>query len=367
MNVVIVLPTYCEAENISPLIKRLEEIFASEKRDNFSILVVDDMSPDKTGEVVKGLAAKYRNLSLLSGKKEGLGKAYLRGLDYAIKTMGADVTFQMDADFSHDPERILAFVEEIRKGTDFVIGSRYVKGGSIPPNWGPLRKILSVFGNLIFRFGLGIFSIHDWTSGYRAIKSQVFEEVKNGLENFNGYTFQVAFLHRAYKAGFKIREIPINFKDREKGQSKIIVLDYIPKNLIYIAQNSTFLKYFVVGILGFTINTVALEFFYRSGISPGLAASLGAELAIVSNFNLNNFWTFADKKITGGKRTIAKFIQFNLTSLGAVIIQGVVVGLGTLIFGNETRFFFFVFAIVFLVIPYNFFVYNHYIWNKHEG
>ncbi|MBI5465066.1 glycosyltransferase family 2 protein [Candidatus Gottesmanbacteria bacterium] len=366
MKIVIILPTYNEVENIGPLVKKLQEIFLKVPSCQFTILVVDDFSPDGTSNKVEELKAKYGNICLLQGKKEGLGKALLRGINYALNELKADLFFQMDADLSHDPSLIPQFLQKIEQGADFVIGSRYIPGGSIPSNWGLHRKIFSIFGNLIVRMGLGIFSIHDWTSGYRAIKKEVFQKVNEGLDKFSGYTFQVAFLDRAKKAGFKVAEVPINFTDRKFGHSKIAPFDYIKNVLLYVVANSTFFKYVIVGILGFTINAIALEFFYRLGANPGIAAALGAELAIISNFYLNNIWTFAHKKITNFAKLTVKFIQFNLTSVGAIVIEGVVVGIGTWIFGDQTRFFFFTFSVIFLVIPYNFFVYNRFIWRTHE-
>ncbi len=367
MKVTVILPTYCEAENIEAIVNKLEEIFEKLSRFQFNILVVDDFSPDGTAKKVEGLKNKYDNIYLLQGKKEGLGKAYLRGINYALQNLGTDVFFQMDADLSHDPKVVPEFLKKIEKGADFVIGSRYISGGTIPDNWGLHRKIFSICGNLIVRFGLGVFSIHDWTSGYRAVKKEVFQKVSGkDLEKFTGYTFQVAFLDRTQKAGFKVAEVPINFTDRLFGHSKIAPFDYIKNVLLYVFNNSTFIKYVMVGILGFTINAVALEIFYRLGMNPGLAASLGAELAIISNFYWNNIWTFAHKKITEASRLLPKFLQFNFTSLGAIVIQGLVVGAGTYFFGDRTRFFFFTFAVIFLIIPYNFFVYNRFIWRTHE-
>ncbi len=366
MKVTVILPTYCEAENINEIVDKLEGVFRRLPKFEFAILVVDDFSPDGTADKVKEQNKKFGHITLLQGKKEGLGKAYLRGINYALDNLGTDVFFQMDADLSHDPEVLPEFLEKIEEGADFVIGSRYVTGGSIPKNWGLHRKVFSVIGNLIVRFGLGVFAIHDWTSGYRAVKGEVFRKVHEGLEKFTGYTFQVAFLDRAQKAGFKVAEVPINFTDRKFGHSKIAPFDYIKNVLLYVFNNSTFIKYVMVGILGFTINALALEIFYRLGLNPGLAASLGAELAIISNFYWNNVWTFAHKKITEFSRLLAKFAQFNFTSLGAIIIQGVVVGIGTYFLGDQTRFFFFTFAVIFLIIPYNFFVYNRFIWKTHE-
>lgn len=366
MKVVIVLPTYCEAENIEGMVEKIEEVISNLSGYQFQILVLDDFSPDGTAEKVKSLQKKFQNVLLLSGKKEGLGKAYLRGMNYAIEKLGAEVMFEMDADFSHDPKVIPEFMKKITDGVDFVIGSRYIRGGSIPDNWGLHRKIFSVVGNLIVRFGLGIFKIHDWTSGYRAIKSEVFQKVGGNLDQYSGYTFQVVFLHRVQKAGFKIAEVPINFTDRKFGHSKIAPFDYIKNILLYVLSNSTFLKYVIVGGLSFIINASALEIFYRMGFNPGIAAAMGAEMAIIWNYNFNNFWTFSEKRIKFSNKYFLKFLQFNFTSLGAIIIQGVVVGVGTFFFGNQTRLILFALAVIFLVIPYNYFIYNRFIWKTHE-
>ena len=366
MKVVIVLPTYCEAENIEGVVEKIEEVTSRLQNYEFQILVLDDFSPDGTADKVKRLQKKFSNVILLSGKKEGLGKAYLRGMNYAVKELNAEVMFEMDADFSHDPEVIPEFMGKIETGADFVIGSRYIKGGSIPDNWGLHRKIFSVIGNLIVRIGLGIFKIHDWTSGYRAIKVAVFQKVGGNLSQYSGYTFQVVFLHRVFKAGFKIAEVPINFTDRKFGHSKIAPFDYIKNILLYVLSNSTFIKYVIVGGLSFIINAVALEIFYRMGFNPGIAAAIGAEMAIVWNYNLNNAWTFSEKKIKISRRYVLKFLQFNFTSLGAILIQAMVVGVGTFFFGNQFRLILFALAVIFFIIPYNYFIYNRFIWKTHE-
>lgn len=365
-NVVIILPTYNEAENINPLIQALQKVFTSLKQYHCSILVVDDNSPDGTAAKVGGLQKKYPNLYLLTGNKRGLGTAYIRGMKYATGELNADILFEMDADFSHDPKLIPQFLTKIEEGADLVIGSRYIKGGSIPAEWALHRKIFSVMGNLIVRFGLMIPRLREWTNGYRAIKSEVFKEVASGLDKFAGYTFQVAFLHRTIEAGFRVEEVPVNFVDRKYGKSKIAAFDYISNVILYIFLNSSFIRFCIVGGIGFFINVLGLEIFYQAGLGPGPAAALGAEFAIISNFLLNNFWTFSHKKISKDNRLLARFIQFNTVSAGAIFIQWIVVGLGTSFFGDETRLMFLVLAIVIFVIPYSYFMYNRFIWKSNK-
>src|SRR3989344_2057448 len=155
MNVVIVLPTYNEKENINLMVNALMVEFVKiEKSTNFRmhLLVVDDNSPDGTGNIVRDLMNKNKKVSLLTGVKQGLGRAYIRGFKYAIDNLKADVVMEMDADFSHDPKDIIRLISPTAKGYDFVVGSRYIKGGSIPKDWSLIRKLNSRFGNKFARF-----------------------------------------------------------------------------------------------------------------------------------------------------------------------------------------------------------------------
>lgn len=371
MKVVIVTPTYNEAGNIKPFIETLENNQKKFSQHQIDILVVDDNSPDGTGKKVKKLQAKYSNLHLLSSEKKGLGQAYLRGIDFAIGKLGAEVVFEIDADFQHDPEALSLFMEKIEAGYDFVIGSRYIKGGSIPKNWGVNRKILSVAGNLIVRCLLLNFKIHDWTSGYRAIKSWVFTRVKEELRSFNGYTFQVAFLNEAQSAKAKVVEVPIQFGEREYGKSKIGG-EYVKNLIIYLLKSQIIkyqrlIKFGIVGFAGYLVNAFFLGFFSKISF-PEWAAWLGStELAIINNFIFNNLWTFRQEKIEGVVRLIPKFIQFNATSIGALIIQTVFGTLGVKLFGGEYRQLLLPIIIVFLVLPYNYFMYNRVIWKTHKN
>ncbi len=364
-KLVIILPTYNERKNITSLIEEIEKIFDKQLgRYDTAILVVDDKSPDETAKEVKKLIPKYNNITLISGEKTGLGAAYIRGMRYAIAKMGAEVVFEMDADFSHDPNLLPKFVLELEKGADIVIGSRYIKGGSIPKQWHFERKVFSIFGNLIVRLGLMILKIHDWTSGYRAIKGIVVETIEGNLDRYTGYTFQVAFLHRAIQKGFKVSEIPLNFIDRKYGKSKFIPSDYVINALLYILLNSSFIKYLIVGTVGFIVQTVMAKILIGFKLHPGISVSFGAEGAIISNFIFNQFWTFSHKKIVGRRKILAKFLQFNFACLGAVLIQGIAVTVGTGIFGNDHWFIFMVISVIFLVIPYSYFIYHNFIWKE---
>src|SRR5579859_6306258 len=161
---VIIIPTYNERENIQRVVPKLISIFKKVSGWNMNILVVDDSSPDGTADVVRELQEKNRQLFLLVNKKKaGLGVAYLKGMEKVFGDMKADVAFEFDADLSHDPECIPAFLEKLDAGYDMVLGSRYIPGGSIPQNWGLHRKFLSVVGNILIQIILTDFHIKDWT------------------------------------------------------------------------------------------------------------------------------------------------------------------------------------------------------------
>ena len=369
MKAVIILPTYNERDNISTMLARLMEVTHLIKGYTFTILVVDDSSPDGTQDEVRGFAKDYPNVKILSGKKEGLGKALLRGMTYAVDVLKADVIAQMDADLSHDPASLPEFFKKISKGADFVVGSRYIPGGSIPENWGIHRKIFSVVGNSIVRFSLGFSRVHDWTGGYRVFRKSYFELVKQKITKYSGYVYQIAFLHNAILAGAVVGEVPIKFTDRRFGRSKIAPLQYIRNVLLYVGtararqlRHSPFSKFAVVGTIGFIINTTILEWLVGSGFHPAVGSAIGAECAIISNFFFNNNWTFRGKRIQGF-RAIPKFLQFNATSIGALIIQSGTVALGTVFFGNDLYRWYYILGVG-IGLFWNYTMYSKVIWKN---
>lgn len=373
MNVVIILPTFNERENVQKLIPILEsDIFPKIKNHSMHILVADDNSPDGTADEVRKLIKKYKNIELSSGPKKGLGAAYIRGMSYAISEMKADVVFEMDADGQHDPAKIPEFLKKIDDGYDIVIGTRYSAGGSIPKNWPPQRKLFSVTANILVRTIFMRFSIHDWTGGYRALKKEVFLREKIHLKNYNGYIFQIAFLHKAVVDGFKIGEVPFHFTDRTLGKSKIAPLGYIFDVLYFVITArlqevifGRFGKFFTVGLSGLIIN---LSTYYLlanySHASLVFANTVGAQLAIFSNYNLNNLWTFRNKRAKAPIPYLIKMIQFFLTSnIGVWIFQNGSIYLGERIYGRQYYLAYFVIGTGLLLI-WNFTVYSRFIWKE---
>lgn len=372
MRVVIIIPTYNEKGNIERLIAILEEeIFPQVKKHDMAILVADDNSPDGTAAEVRKLMRKWENIDLTVGEKRGLGAAYVRAMTYAIEKMGGEVLFEMDADLFHDPKKIPEFLKKIDEGYDFVIGTRYSDGGSIPQNWSFRRKLYSIFGNLLVRAILMRFWIHDWTGGFRALRKEVFLKEKNELTKFQGYTFQVAFLHKAVRDGFTVAEVPFNAKDRVLGRSKIAPAEYIVNLLKYVIVtrfleilHSPFPKYFATGFMGYIINASVLEVLFQLGFSPAVAGGIGSELAIIWNFTINNIWTFRRYKITELQKIPIKFLEFNAVSFGSVVIISTSEAVGTHFLGVGARHIILILAIGFFVIPYSYSMYNLFIWKR---
>jgi dolichol-phosphate mannosyltransferase len=363
-NATVILPTYNEAGNIEKVIDRIISVLESIPNWNISILVVDSHSQDKTSNIVKTLQKKYRQIHLLETKKEGLGRAYVQGFTYAMEHLNPYLVFEMDADLSHNPDNIPDFLKRIENGADFVIGSRYMKGGSIPKDWGIHRKAFSLFGNLIVRFGFMKLAITDWTSGFRAIKIWVIKSVFKDVQKYSGYVFQIAVIDQALKNRARIQETPIQFEDRKLGVSKISFPQYIFQILLYIFLNSSFVKFVIVGIVGFVVDFgISYFFIEKTHTKVWLATLISTETAIICNFIFNNFWSFSHKKIQSGKRNyFFSFVKFNLVSSGSIIIQTIGVQLLVNTFGKPLWYAYKVIIILFIIIPYSYFLYNKVIW-----
>ncbi len=222
------MPTFNEASNIGRMIDVLVgQEFPKIKNHKMMLLVVDDKSPDNTGEVVKKKQIKYKNVYLLEGEKQGLGSAYARGFHYAIKKLKADAVMEMDADFQHDPTDVKRFVAEFDQGEDYILGSRFIKGGSIPKDWGLKRVFLSKVGNLFIRSTLWLWNIHDFTTGFRLARVKGFLDQIDFHKLFSkSYAYKIALLYEMRHRGAKISEIPIKFSSREKGWSKMESEDF---------------------------------------------------------------------------------------------------------------------------------------------
>jgi dolichol-phosphate mannosyltransferase len=210
----LVLPTYNEAENLEPLVEAARANLPPSAR----VLIVDDSSPDGTGDIAERIAERHENVTVLHRpRKEGLGPAYLAGFHEAL-ARDAGLVIEMDSDFSHDPAYLPRLLDAAKRA-DVVLGSRYVPGGGVS-DWGPLRRAISRGGSSYARRVLGV-DVRDLTGGFKCFRREVLEAIDLDSVRARGYAFQVEVTYRALRHGFKVVEVPIVFRDRRVGRSKM--------------------------------------------------------------------------------------------------------------------------------------------------
>lgn len=371
-KIVVVMPCYNELENIKKMIPALvDEEFPKITNAQMHLLIVDGNSPDGTGDVVKEAAKTRPNLHLLlEPEKRGLGWAYIYGFQYAMKELKADAVMEMDADFQHPPRFVKPMVDAYLAGADYVIGSRYIKGGSVPKEWALSRRAVSYFGNLFIRLVLVKPALHDLTTGFRLTRVKgVLDTIDlENIRELKRFAYKVDLLYQSINNSKKVVEVPLEFAPRTQEKSKFDTKEMLATFklaiLLGILDKKRFIKFGIVGFVGYIVNAVGLSFFSRYDhiLPEPVIWGLATEGAIISNFLFNNFWTFNKEQITGIGRLILKFIQFNVTSIGALLIQIVFGTLGVYVFGQDARQLLLPFIIIFLVLPYNYFMYNAIIW-----
>jgi dolichol-phosphate mannosyltransferase len=215
----LILPTYDEAENIRAIVSASAEVLTGAAPEGFRVLVVDDGSPDGTGSIADAMAAEHGWLEVLHrSEKNGIGPAYLAGFRYALDR-GAGYLMEMDSDFSHDPGDLARLLGAARGEADLALGSRYVPGGGVS-DWGLLRRLVSEGGSTYARWVLGL-QVRDLTGGFKCFRREVLEAIHFDSVRSRGYAFQVELTYRAVRAGFRVVEVPIVFRDRQHGQSKM--------------------------------------------------------------------------------------------------------------------------------------------------
>jgi len=215
----LILPTYNEAENVEAIVTAAGAVLATASPEGYRVLIVDDGSPDGTGEIADRLAAEHEWVSVLHRtQKNGIGPAYLAGFARALEG-GADYVMEMDSDFSHDPADLARLLAAVQGGADLALGSRYVPGGGVR-DWGLLRRFVSEGGSTYARWVLGL-RVRDLTGGFKCFRREVLEEIRFDGVRSRGYAFQVELTYRAARAGFRVVEVPITFRDRERGKSKM--------------------------------------------------------------------------------------------------------------------------------------------------
>jgi dolichol-phosphate mannosyltransferase len=215
----LILPTYDEAENVEAIVTAALAVLERAAPGEHRILIVDDDSPDGTGVIADRLAAAHEAVEVLHRKERtGLGPAYLAGFAHALAG-GAGYVFEMDADFSHDPADLARLLACAREEADVALGSRYVAGGGVR-DWGLLRRVVSRGGCWYARAVLGL-DVRDLTGGFKCFRREVLEAIDLPTARSQGYAFQVELTYRAVRQGFRVREVPITFRDRLHGRSKM--------------------------------------------------------------------------------------------------------------------------------------------------
>lgn len=353
---VIIIPTYNEALTIARTIERVSEVAATVPSFDVVLLVVDSSSPDGTADVVRGLLPRCDRLHLIvEPSRSGLGGAYLYGMRHAVDALAADVLMEFDADLSHDPEKIPEFLARFDAGYDFVIGTRYSGGGSIPAEWGMHRKVLSVLGNRVIRAALGFSAVTDWTGGFRAIDRRHFEALEKDLRAYGSYAFQTAFLHKALARGARVSEVPFHFSDRTAGESKLRLSDVrgVATYLMSAVKGRAVQAFrrggtaraealrasrmATVGAFGLLVHGAALAALVQvAHWAPVLANLVAVQAALLSNFTGNELWTFQDRR---RGRLVARYLGFVAGSMvGIVLVQTSAVWIGTSLFGRGAYF-----------------------------
>jgi len=312
----IIIPTYNEAENIVDLLQNVEEVIQDRETE---FIVVDDNSDDGTAEIVRDLKSEIDNLKLIEREgKSGIGSAYKRG----FQDTEGDIIVQMDADFSHRPEDIPKLISGIEDGNDIAIGSRYVEGGD--RNDPLLRRINPWIGRFLYVYILKS-PVSDFTSGFKAYKKEVAREIPE-YDLPDGFHFQAASLMKLVKEGKSTKEVPIDFRPRRAGKPKYDTRDLVDNIELFIRlfleHYEQMIKFGIVGASGVLVNmgllyflTEEIELYYI------LSAVIAVETSIISNFALNEIWTFVEKGKEGIKNLFKRFFKFNGISIAGMGIN----------------------------------------------
>lgn len=311
-KVVIIIPTYNEALVIEETITEIFQATKHISHSEINVLVFDSNSTDDTQRIIARLQATNNHLYLKTEpKKSGLGSAYLQAMRYALNEMSADVVIEFDADLSHQPKYIAPMLEKL-KTHDVVVGSRYVRGGSIPKEWGWHRKLLSVLGNYIARFVLTP-KYKDFTSGFRATHRLALEKALPEKFLSNQYAYKIHLLWLLHKNKVRICEQPIEFIDRQKGVSKLPANSIIDSlNVLFTLRFQELKSYFkmcVVGLTGVFVQFLVYNVL-RQSMSPLAAAQFAIMAAVINNFLLNNRFTFKNNLLVHRYQKLKAFGLF---------------------------------------------------------
>ena len=357
VKVALIIPTFNEAGNIKKLVELISAKLNEAVGNSYQIVIVDDNSPDGTGKIADRLSKKYNLIAIHRKGKQGLSSAVLAGLEGS----SSEIVGVMDADFSHPPEKILEILELIKSGqAGFVLGSRYVKGGKIE-NWPFFRRLVSFSATLLAK---PIVSVSDPMSGFFFFKRSIL----NGVElNPTGFKIGMEILAKAKPS--RVLEVPIVFHNRLHGKSKMsknVILDYIYHCIkLYFFTFKRFIKFCLVGFTGTIVNT----FFLWSltsvfGVYYIFSGAIAAEIAIFSNFLLNDSWTWRALGKKGLKHKTRRFLLFNFFSLGGLVINVSILFVLTEYFG--VYYLLSNFLGIFVAAFWNYYINNKITWGFHK-
>lgn len=371
MKIVVVMPTYNESKSIGRMIEALAVEFKKITSHEICLLVVEGNSPDGTADVVREHMKKHDFVHLLmEEKKAGLGAAYVYGFRYAMKDLHADVLIEMDADFQHDPKELVSLIKGIDDGYDYVVGSRFTKGGSIPKDWGFKRKLLSIGGNTLSKIILGIRGVNDFTTGFKASRVKGFVDTID-LDNIlsKGFAYKLDLLYKMHKAGAKIKEVPIQFRSRDEGVSKMERNNPIDSLRVVITlrlndpDTQKFLKFCVVGFTGLFVDSSIFNILRLSIKNSKTASLISGFIAMLTTFTLNNYWSFKNNKIEGSAKKVRGFVIYILSSYVPIVFRSQLIKFSVSKFGDTfwvSNISFFIGIVVGLI--WNYFVYSRIIW-----
>jgi dolichol-phosphate mannosyltransferase len=339
MKIIVIIPTYNEQENISRIISQIQAVFKKINHHQMQILVFDSHSSDHTVENVKQCQQTWGNIHLLTEpKKTGLGSAYTQAMRYATNTLEADAVVEFDADGSHQPKYLIDMVKKLDQGYEVVVGSRYIKGGKVSVDWPWYRRLISKAGNWVSRTVLTR-KYKDFTSGFRLTRTQVLRRIDLTQLLSKQYAYKLHLLWWLHKINAKIIEIPIEFIDRTQGVSKLprhtIIDSLAVVSRLRLRELITYIKVCACGLIGMILQIITFNILVTS-ISPTLSNTIATELAILSNFITNNYFTYAKNRFSFRKKTrhfLKKILHFNLCSMLSLILQIAIMHVGVRIWG----------------------------------
>lgn len=364
-KVVIIIPTYNESAMIEETLTSVFQATSMITEWDIHVLVFDSHSTDGTQKIVAHLQTVYPLLHLqIEHSKSGLGSAYLQAMHYSLTQLSADVVIEFDADLSHQPKYIALMLEKL-KDYDVVVGSRYVSGGGIPSDWGWHRKLLSLVGNYIARIFLST-QFKDYTTGFRATRRSFLSKVLPKKFLSSQYAYKLELFWLLYKANARIFEYPIEFIDRQKGQSKLPANSIIDSlrvlSTLRLREHQRYIKMCLVGLTGVAVQCVLYNIL-RQWISPLNAAKWAVMAALINNFLLNNRFTFNRQESNRTYEKARMFIVYICYCTLMALLQSYWLFLWTNAFGfGVVRENFIMFLGIVIGSLLNYFMFKNVIW-----